>query len=329
MQWCCAVRKLLIIVAVLAAAAVEAKPIRVGYLPDIGFSPLNVAQAQGFWKELGVEVALTPYADSASLSKALVEGDLDLAGDLTGNFVGWAMAGAAIKLTAETHTSNGSVKILARGADIQAYKGQAIGVGAEEVGSLFLLARYLNAKGLQLADFKLQESSPAARLAGLRKGQPALAVLPDPQANMARRDYTLLADSATYPGVVTMGFAASKSALASIPDEQWLRFYRGWLKAVNWVRAGNFKWADYRAVLDPKIHAGLLADGDAAAMDMFNSIKFPSNAEAAKRHGQLGGLEYHVRAVLRFMRENGLAKSEPEARNLIQSTTFEKALATR
>lgn len=326
MQWN-VIRRCIAVAAMLACAIglAEAKPIRVGYLPDIGFSPLDVAQAQGFWKDQGIEVQLTPFNDSAAQAKALTEGDIDLAGDLTGNFVGWAMGGASIKLTAETHASNGSVKIVSRAGEVQ--KGQAVGIGAEQVGALFLLGRYLNAKGMQLSDVKLQEGPADKQLAGFRKGQPTMVVLSDPAANAARREGTVVADSATYPGMVTVGFAASKSALAAIPEDQWVKFYKGWLKAVTWVRSGNFKWADYRGALDPRIYAATLADGDAAAMDMFNSVKFPSVAEGVKRHGQLGGLEYHVRAVLRFMRENGLAKGEPEARTLIQSGAFEKALA--
>ena len=318
--------------AVLSSLALlaHAAPIKVGYLPNLGFAPLNVAEEKGYWKELGVQVQLVPFSESRTLLKALGDGEVDIAGDLTANFVGAQMEGAPIKLTAETHTSNGSVKILLKaGADVTKLNGQILGVGDKQVGQLFLLARYLSANGRQLSDYKLMEASPEKLAAAFAKGQISLSVLPDPQAMFIYRTVgaSIPADSATYAGIVTEGFAANKQAIASIPDEQWVRFYRGWLKGVSWVRSGGTRFADFKASLNAGLFKGFVAEGDTSMMAGLASIKFPNAAEAAKRHGDLGGLEYHVRAVLRFMREARLIQTEPEARSLIQSTAFERALA--
>ncbi|WP_179958271.1 ABC transporter substrate-binding protein [Chitinimonas arctica] len=314
----------------LLGTTAHAAALRVGYLPNIGFAPLDIAESKGYWKELGVQVQLVPFADSHSQMKALAEGNIDVAGDLTANFVGWAMEGAPIKLTAETHTSNGSVKILLKsGLEVTRLNGQALGVGEKQVGQLFLVSRYLSANGRQLSDFKIQESTPEKLTANFGKGQLPIVVLPDPQALFIYRTAGAVigADSATYPGLVTEGFAANNKSLVSIPDEQWIRFYRGWIKAVAVLRGGNMKWSEFRGGLDSVVYQGFLVEGEASTMGALASIKFPNNAEALKRHGNLGGLEYHVRAVLRFMREAGLSKTEPEARSLIQSTAFERALA--
>ena len=314
--------------AFLLSVTALAAPIRVGFLPDIGFAPLHVADSMGFWKDRGVQVQLVPFDDSKAEMKALVEGRIDVASDLTGNFVGWAMSGAPIKITAETHTSNGSIKILLRqGFDPSKLAGQPIGIPYNQVALQYILGRYLNANGVQFGEAKLQEGTPDQLVAAFEKGQLAAVVLSDPDASILRdKGAHVVADSATYPGLITEGFAASNAALAAIPDEQWVAFYRGWLKAVSWVRGTGFNWAAFQQTLKSPSYHKFLAAGDIAAVDSLNSIQFGTASDIAKRHGNLGGLEYYVRAVLRFMHESAVIKTEPEARPLIHSTAFEKAL---
>jgi len=312
----------------LSSVVQAAAPIRVGFLPDIGFAPLQLAESMGYWKERGVQVQLVPFDDSKTEMKALIEGHIDLASDMTGNFVGWAMNGAPIKITAETHTSNGSVKVLLRqGVDPSKLAGQTIGVPYKQVALDYLLGRYLNANGVQFGDVKLLEGSADQLVAAFEKGQVAAIVLADPDASVLRdTGIHVVADSATYPGLITEGFAASNASLAAIPDEEWVAFYRGWLNAVSWVRGTGFNWNAFQQTLKAPSYHKFLAAGDVAAVDSLNSIQFSTASEVAKRHGNLGGLEYYVRAVLRFMRESAMIKTDPEARPLIHSTAFEKAL---
>ncbi|MBV8656645.1 MAG: ABC transporter substrate-binding protein [Burkholderiales bacterium] len=309
------------------AANAQSTEIRVGYVANIAASPLNVADSLGFWKDLGLQVKLQAFDDSKSEVKALTNGDVDVALGIVGDFVGWQIGGAPIKLTAETSWSNGSAKILLKpGIDAAHLAGQSVGIGYHETGLDFFLGRYLNANGLRIADVKLQEGGGDQILTQFQNGQLAAVVLADPDATQARQFGNIAVDSATYEGLVENGFATSNAALGKIPNDAWVRFYKGWIKSVNWLRGGSFSWAAYRKTLDPVAYKKVLANGDAANVDSFNSVKFPNVAESMRQHGQLGGLEYHVRAVLRFMQEAGQIKTEPEARPLIQSAAFERAL---
>jgi NitT/TauT family transport system substrate-binding protein len=309
------------------AAWAQGTEIRVGYVPSIASSPLNVGDEQGFWKDLGLQVKLLPFDDSKSEVKALVNGDIDVAQGIIGDFVGWQIGGAPIKLTAETSWSNGSAKILLKpGVDPERLAGQAVGIGYHQTGLDFFLGRFLNAHGQRIGDVKLQEGGADQLVSQFQNGQLAAVVLTDPDAITARQYGNIAVDSATYEGLVENGFAASNTALGKIQGDAWVRFYKGWIKSVNWLRGGGFSWTAYRKTLDPVAYKKVLANGDAATVDSYNSVKFPNVAESMRQHGPLGGLEYHVRAVLRFMQETGQIKTEPEARPLIQSAAFERAL---
>lgn len=308
-----------------------AKDLRVGYVDDIGFAPLVVAEAKGYWKEQGLKVDLVPFEDSAVQAKALESGEIDIAGDLMGNFVGLEMAGSPIKLAAETHWSNGSVKLLTKaGQDPKQLKGAMVGIGDKQTAQLFMLSRFLNSNGIRLSDVKVGELPPDRLVASFVKGQMPVVVLQDPYSIQAVHDGngTIAVDSSRYQGLITEGFAVSNTALASIPEEQWIKFYRGWIKSVIWLRGMNFKWGDLRELINTKNFKAIAAQPDATIVDLYNGVRFHAVYEAIKRHGELGGLEYHVRDVLYFMRDNALVKTIPEPRTLIQSDAFEKALKT-
>ncbi|MFC4158178.1 ABC transporter substrate-binding protein [Chitinimonas lacunae] len=318
-----------VLLVLICAAGVLAKPIRVGYLPDIGFAPLNVADVKGYWREQGVQVQLVPFDDSQSQMKALANGEIDVAGDLLANAIGWQIAGAPIRLAAETHWSNGSVKLLLKsGQDIRQLKGQVAGLADKQMGQMFLLSRYLNANGLRLADFKLQEANAERVAAGFTRGQIQVALLADPYAAETQRvgSGVVAVDSATYQGLLPAGFAINSHNEAGIGAEQWTRFYKGWLKAVLWVRGPDFKWGEFRDLLNARTFRNFSAQSDAGMMDMYSGIKFHGIYDAIKRHGELGGMEYYVRDVLRFMKENGISRTDPQPRTLIASAPFEEAL---
>jgi len=313
------------------SSAVSARDLKVGYVDDIGFAPLVVAEAKGYWKEQGLKVDLLPFEDSATQAKALESGEIDVAGDLMGNFVGMEMAGAPIKLVAETHWSNGSVKLLTKtGQDPKQLKGAMVGVGEKATAQLFMLSRFLNSNGVRLADVKIGEMPPERLVASFVKGAMPVIVLQDPYSIQAVHDGngTIAVDSSRYQGLITEGFAASNTALTNIPEEQWIKFYRGWIKSVIWLRGMNFKWGDLRELINAKNFRIIAAQSDPTIVDLYNGVRFHAVYEAVKRHGELGGLEYHVRDVLYFMRDNALVKTIPEPRTLIQSDAFEKALKT-
>ncbi|MDK2126211.1 ABC transporter substrate-binding protein [Parachitinimonas caeni] len=303
--------------------------IRVGMPPQIGYSPLNVADAKGYWKEQGIKVEVVPYDDSQAVGKALASGEIDVGADLIGNWVGLQMQGLPIKIVAETQWSNGDQKLLIKsGQEIGKLKGQTVGINDKQVAQLFLLSKYLNSKGMRLADFKLVEQNPERLTDAFVKGQVQVAVLSDLFANDAirRGNGLALVDSASYSGIMPQGFAANPQAMKELREDQWVKFFVGWLKAVNWIRGPNFKWGEYRDLLNAKTFKNFSAEGDAAMMDMLSGVKFLGVYEQIKRNGELGGLEYYLRDVLRFMKENGYIKNEPDHQTLLDTTHFQKAL---
>ncbi len=129
---------------------------KIGTVSWAGFSPANVADAKGFWKNYGQDVQVILYTSNTDMKTALENKRIDFALDVPGVWVKSYMNGIPITILAEIEWSCGGDKvILKKGTDPKTLKGDSIGVFSDSV--ILLLHRYLRDRELQVSDFKVIE----------------------------------------------------------------------------------------------------------------------------------------------------------------------------
>ena len=83
------------------AAGKELPKVRVTFSPHIGWGPLMIAQAEGFFRDEGVEVEFVPALRTEEATVALATGDIDVrVGQVMGGLLSAVAHGARIRITA-------------------------------------------------------------------------------------------------------------------------------------------------------------------------------------------------------------------------------------
>lgn len=140
----------------------DAPALRLGYLPLVDAAPLVAAEALGFFRTLGLRVALAPEAAWAALRDRLLFGALDGAHLLAPLAI--AMGGGALRADLAlgcTLSANGNGIFLAHGAPA---RGLRLGIVHPQSAHHFLLRRWITREGLR--DVALIAAPPPA-MAGL------------------------------------------------------------------------------------------------------------------------------------------------------------------
>lgn len=317
-----------LVVALLGVASTAAaKPLKIGTVAWAGFSPLNVADTQGFWKAEGLTVEVIIFGSNQEVNGALEAGRIDLALDMIGSWVGLAQSGAQLVIVGETDWSNGGDKIIARqGYDLTKLKGSRVGVYLDQPSVTFFLHRFLQSKQLTLADVEAVELEPQAMADNFIAGKLPLIVNYDPQALRAEKEGKgqVVATSASYAGVIPEGFAALAPNWKSISDEDKARLWRGWLQAVTWTRdAAN--WPTYQRVLNEKTFPN---DPDFSEADLKGMVEAVSihNADTLAKRNRVGGdLTQYLKELYSFLAVNGRLKREFQPAEQLDTASLVKA----
>lgn len=317
-----------LVVALLGVAPVAAaKSLKIGTVAWAGFSPLNVADTQGFWKAEGLTVEVIIFGSNQEVNGALEAGRIDLALDMIGSWVGLAQSGVPLVIVGETDWSNGGDKIIAKqGYDLTKLKGSRVGVYLDQPSVTFFLHRFLQSKQLTLGDVEAVELEPQAMADNFIAGKLPLIVNYDPQALRAEKEGkgVVVATSASYAGVIPEGFAALSANWKSLSDDDKARLWRGWLKAVAWTKdAAN--WATYQRVLNEKTFPN---DGDFSEPDLKGMVDAVSihNADTLAKRNRVGGdLIQYLKELHAFLKMNDRIKKEFQPAELVDTESLVKA----
>lgn len=224
-----------------------ATPIETIVFPG-GFNwPLFAGQAQGFFRDNGVEVRMTPTPDSKFQMVGLIDGRFDVAMTAVDNVIAYVNGQGAAPTESEPDIvafmgcDNGFLRLVATPdvTSIADLKGRTIAVDALTTGYAFALFKALENGGLSEGDYELVSAGGVkARFDGLLAGGSFSAtLLVSPLEAAARRaGCNVLADVsaslAPYQGVVgavRRGWAAENGrAIAGFRD--------GYRSAVGWLR---------------------------------------------------------------------------------------------
>ncbi len=115
----------------LFGGAAYARTYKIAMLNRAAWSPVNVAEAKGFWKDQGLDVKVIVCANPLQLFTLFKENRIDIAFDMLGNSIGYYMNGLPVRIIAETDWSYGSDKIVVKkDIDPAVLKSKPVGVHA-------------------------------------------------------------------------------------------------------------------------------------------------------------------------------------------------------
>ena len=172
----------------------------IGITTWIGNTPLYIAQEQGFFQELGLDLDAKVFSTVAEAFPAFSTGKLDGVAPVTSEAVTLAAQGVDYRTVLVMDTSNGADGILARNSvkQIQDFKGKRVAVQQGGVGHFFLL-QVLAEAGLSGNDITIVNTTPDAGAAAYQAGNVEIAYSYSPymdKANAAQPDGRIIYNSA-------------------------------------------------------------------------------------------------------------------------------------
>ena len=139
----------------------HAKTYKIAMTHWVGFSPLNVADVKGFWKEQGVDVEVVNNLDVELITKQVETKEVDFGLHMMGTWVAQYMDNVPVTIIAETDWSNGGDKIIAKkDLVVSQLKGKPVGTYDTSSAVTFFLNKYLTENNLTIADVKLVQFDP-------------------------------------------------------------------------------------------------------------------------------------------------------------------------
>ena len=181
------------------------RPYKIATVAWIGWSPLHVAEVNGYWDELGLDVEVLTYDDPIIILEATKANRIDFAMDMVGSLVGIYMKGEPVVALMETNWSHGGDKIIVRKEDrLENHVGGVIGVFLHQPSCLYFLDRYLQTIHLKLSDFRIVEINPRDLSAQFNAGRLPAIVNYEPwsQEALVHGNGRVLATSGDFEGCI-------------------------------------------------------------------------------------------------------------------------------
>lgn len=281
---------------------------KIGMVHWAAYSPLNVAEVKGFWKEQGIDVDVVNYTDGTELYARLDDKGVDIALDMIGSWVDLYLQGKPYTIIGETDWSHGGDKvIMKRGKSLADLKGSRLGVYLDLLSVKYFVNKYLTANGTSFSDFNVVEvGNPDSLADKFISGEFEIEANYDPYVSraVAEGDGVVGATSADYSGCIPEGFVARRDVLATIPQEDLVKIFRGWIKAVKWA-ADSSNWKEYRQILMAETFPGDGITTDDQLRTFLGAVKIHSQSEGVEANKTDGGLYKFLTDLEGFARKNG------------------------
>lgn len=298
---------LALIVTCLLVSPSLAKTYRIATVAWIGWSPLHVAAAKGFWKDIGVDVAVRDYNDPIVILWAMKANRVDLAMDMAGSVVGLFLKGEPVMAVAETNWSHGGDKIIIRrGLELDKYQSRPIGVFLNQPSCLYFLGLYLNEQQLRLSDFRIVEINAQDLSAQFIANRLPVIVNYEPWANEAvlQGHGDIVATSADYQGCIPECMWGYKKAVERIPEKDISKILKGWIKAVNWMKNPANR-NEYFSILKQYTFNRESDMDDTQFSRMLNLVRIHDSSDLMERNKTNGGLMHYLYDLKAFLSDNG------------------------
>jgi len=289
------------------ARAAEERPYRIATVAWAGWSPLHVAEEQGFWNDLGLRVEVRNYDDPIVILEAVKAGKVDFAMGRVGSLVGVYLTGTPVLALAATNWSHGGDRLIVhRGESIRQCKGKPLGVFLDQPSCLYFLGLALRREGLRLSDFRIVEMNPSDMTEQFVAGRLRILVSYDPWALDAVRqgDGETAAASDDFEGCIPECIWGYRERLLRIPPEEIRKVLQGWIRAVVWTQ-DPANQAAYMDILNRRTFHDRrdYAREELAAILAGVRIHGPDALRECNRTG--GGLERYLNDLHDFLEDNG------------------------
>jgi NitT/TauT family transport system substrate-binding protein len=232
-----------------APAAKEEPTLKIAVLPILDALPMYVADAQGYFKNAGINVEFVPVASAADRDQIMQAGQVDgMINDLTSTVLynKDAQKIAIVRFARVAAPDNAQYTVLASkdsGITTPAgLKGIEIGISQGTVID-YITQRLLEHAGLTASDIKTTNVPKIPdRLQLLAEGKLKAAVLPEPSASLAVQGGAInVIDDRSLPSVGTSEISFSVNSLKSKPETV-KKFLAAIEKATADVNGSPDKW---------------------------------------------------------------------------------------
>jgi NitT/TauT family transport system substrate-binding protein len=231
-------------------AAAEDPTLKIGVLPILDALPMYVAEAQGYFKDAGINVTFVPVASAAERDQLMQAGQIDgMINDLVSTVLyNRDTQKITIVRFARTATSDAAQYsvLAAKGSGITKpsdLKGVEIGI-SEATVIAYATDRLLEAEGLAATDIKTTNIPKIPdRLTLLASGQLKAATLPEPTASLAvQQGAVVIVDDHTHTDIGNSVISFSVATLNAKPNTV-KKFLVAIEKATNDVNASPDKFS--------------------------------------------------------------------------------------
>lgn len=215
--------------------------------PSTNNYPTHLAGWLGFYKEEGVDVAISQIAGASKILEAVVGGSADVGGGVYEQAIQMAAEGREVVCFVSLLRSP-NFAIVARAKSPPDLKGKSVGVSSPGSPSQFYVNHLLLAAGMSPADVSIAGiGMGATAVAALEHGQVDAAVLfgsAIPEALAHRPDLVMLADTRTPEGLRAVFGVDDYPASCLLGRGDWLRAHnaaargiaRAEVRALGWIR---------------------------------------------------------------------------------------------
>ena len=297
----------------------------VGILHWISYSPCQVAEQQGFWKEQGITVKVINFGSNQELNSALEHKSIDIAQDMTGTWIGMYQRGVPLRIIAETDLSLGGDKIIGRkDLDLTTLKGKPVGVYLDQPCVTYMLDQFLAAKGMSLAEVQAVEIEPQAMADQFISGRLPLVVTYDPYALKAEKEGNgvVVGSSREFP--IHESFTAHADTLASMPKDDLVKILRGWVKAVAWVKDPANQQAWYNLLITKTFEGDGVTATDIPGM--WAGVQVHDRAQQLAANQPDGGCAKYIEEIHAFLKRTGKLQRDYKTTDVFDHSAILAAL---
>lgn len=306
-----------------AGHAAGTPSLKLGMGTWVGYCPVYIALAKGFYEEAGVALELTTFSGNDA-APAFAAGRVDMTSTAGSSALTLAANGVAFKNFLIPDFSVGADGILARNTvnDLADFKGRRIAVELV-AASHFMLLQVLDTVGLKEEDVTLINLAPDVAAAAYRSGEVDIAVTYAPylgQVNKEVPDGRIIFDTAAMPTAIVDYYQVRDDVLAAKPEAV-KAFVKATFKGLDFLRS------DPAAALDICAKA-MGVPADAVAQDL-KGVYLPSPQEnvAAMTDPQS---QYYVidkmRALAEFLVGKGQIQAVPDLAKFYDASVVKAVL---
>jgi len=253
------------------SATEDRETITVGVVPWIGYAPLYVAEAKGFFD--GITVESKTFSSNGDNLASFASGNLTAQAATNPEVVAQAARNIDYRIVMMADSSLGGDGILARSsiADIADFKGQKVGV---EIGSTsyYFLLQVLKENGLTIDDIEAVNITADASAAAYQAGTIDIAVTYQPflaSANEAQPDGRTIIDTAALPTAILDVYLFQADFVENNPEKV-QAFVNGILQARAFIESSGEEAAEIigdKLEVDPSEVAAQLGDVDLTSLE--------------------------------------------------------------